>query len=122
MFKIGNRYTRAEIHNTLGGSMQSCLPTRNGSVVCGCFIKGRLNPGAPHRVLAGTGKIIESSARVFASQKEPVPVFIKHRVNESEYVGDFRVASLSQDPSLISREQQLTGRHDITIVLDLVNV
>jgi hypothetical protein len=121
VFKISNRYNRTEIHRKLGGSMQSYLPRRNGRVVCGCFIKGSLNPSAPHRVLAGTGKIIESSARVFAGQREPVPVFIKHEINEWEYIGDFRVASLSQDPNQIARERQLTGRNDITIVLDLVS-
>jgi hypothetical protein len=79
-----------------------------------------LNPNAPYRVLPGTGKIIESSARVFAGQKEPLPVFIKYGTNEWEYVGNFRVARLSEDPSQIAREQQVTGRDDISMILDLV--
>jgi len=46
MLKTGNQYSRRQIHDLLGGGIQSYLPHKNGQVVCGCFRKD-LNPLAP---------------------------------------------------------------------------
>ena len=45
-------YTRAVIHELLGGDLESYLPHINGQVVCGCF-KVSANPNAPEEILVG---------------------------------------------------------------------
>lgn len=118
MFALGEMYTRDYIHGELGGGIQDYLPHRDGRVVCGCF-NPDLNPDAPDVVLPGTGPEIERWARVFAGQPGYVPVFLKHRTNEWEYVGDFRVSRLSEDPRAIARYCERSRRDDITMLLFL---
>jgi len=98
MFKIGNEYTRDEIHGHLGGSKQSYLPTVDRHVVAVC-VKLELNPRAPNVVLCGNGLIIASAGVALARQHDPVPVFIKRATNRWEYQGKFKViASHSSGP------------------------
>lgn len=121
-FERGKTYTRPEIHDALGGSLISYLPRKDGRVVCGCF-SADLNPGAPDVVLAGFGREIELAARVFAGQSDAVPVFMKKRSNSWEYVGDFRVNRLSEDPVEVSPHAQRAGRTgEVSLVLFLERV
>jgi hypothetical protein len=87
-FKIGTCYSRDDIFYKLRGSRVSYLPMRTGRVLYGAFRKD-LNPDAPKIVLPGKGPIIEDSAHIFATQKEPIPVFIKCDINEWKYVGKY---------------------------------
>ena len=66
-FVRGQTYTRQEIHDQLGGDLQSYLPHVQGEVVCGCFTR-RLDPNAPDQVLVGEGPDVVKYARVFAAQ------------------------------------------------------
>ena len=119
-FEKGICYSRDEIFKILGGSKQYYLPIRNGHVLYGAFRKD-LNPDAPKVVLPGTGTIIEKSARIFATQKEPIPVFIKYDISKWKYMGDFVVKKLSEDPKVIKDHVAKTNskRTDITMVLYL---
>jgi hypothetical protein len=89
MFTLGQEYTRDEIHERVGGSKQSYLPTRDGAVVAACLTQ-RLNPRAPEVVLCGRGPIIAVAGGMLAEQTEPVPVFLKRATNRWEYRGHFR--------------------------------
>ena len=68
-FGFGQTYTRGEIRQALGGDLSSCLPHRDGRVVCGCF-RPDLNPDAPDVILSGRGPTIERWARVFGDAVE----------------------------------------------------
>lgn len=92
MFDIGSEYTRDEIHNYLGGSKQSYLPTLSGQVVAAC-VRLKLNPHAPNVILCGKGPIIASAGASLAAQHDPVPVFIKRGTNRWEYQGKFKVTA-----------------------------
>jgi len=46
MFIVGKAYTREDIHDEVGGQVQSSLPTVDGQVVCACLSKN-MNPNAP---------------------------------------------------------------------------
>ena len=118
MFELGAVYTRRQIHDLVGGDLESYLPRREGQVVCGCFDRD-INPDAPDVVLAGFGPGREASARTFARQASFVPIFLKARINEWEYVGDFRVRELSERSDVISRYAAESGRDDIAMVLFL---
>jgi len=87
--EVGRCYSRREIHDRLGGSLRSYLPTVGGKVVCACVTR-EINPGAPLTILVGNGPVIERSAKAFAALATPVPVFIKRDDHEWEYVSDFR--------------------------------
>lgn len=121
-FSLGHTYTRDQIHAALGGSKQSYLPTVDGRVTCGAFTKD-LNPEVPDVVLAGRGPVIERSAETFATQSDPVPIFVKARVNTWKYVGNYRVRQLSRDPKVISDRSRAAGRDGgVSLVLFLERV
>jgi hypothetical protein len=66
--------------------------------------------------------MIKKAAEAFASSGRAVPVFIKHRVGEWRYVGNYRVSKLSVDPADIKSHAQRAGRKDVTCVLHLSEV
>lgn len=120
MFTFGRGYTRREIHNVVGGNMQSLLPTVNGRVVCVCLTK-KMNPDGPEILLIGDKPKVVGAAQVFINQDRPIPVFIKENSNNWEYIGNF----LGQKFRL--REEgllgiNLAGREDIRMVLQLRQV
>ena len=90
MFTVGQDYTRQAIHEQLGGSVQSYLPTVHGRVVCAC-LKKETNPEAPRVILVGKGPDIERAGAIFASQQGAVPVFLKRETNAWTFEGYFRV-------------------------------
>jgi hypothetical protein len=118
MFEVRRCYTRAQIHDLLGGGIQDYLPHKDGKVVCGCFRKDT-NPDAPDVILPGNGPDIQKWARVFREQKYPVPVFIKKESNAWEYVGDYEVEQWTDNASEIARYARSSGRADVTSVLFL---
>jgi hypothetical protein len=120
-FNRNRVYSRAEIHAELGGSVQSYLPTVDGVVVAGCFRRDT-NPEAPAVVLPGNGPIIRKSAEAFAGSHRAVPVFMKERIGEWRYVGNYRVSRLSADESEIRTHAKRTGREDVSCVRHLVEV
>ncbi len=52
MLEEGKFYSRREIHDLLGGELQTYLPARGGLVTCACLTLKR-NPDAPHTILVG---------------------------------------------------------------------
>lgn len=114
----GRCYSRWEISQSLGGSMQEFFPHKGGYVVCGCFRRD-LNPGAPSEILAGNSDNIRRWARVFASQGEAVPIFLKQGPNHWEFVGFWRCVSISEDSAEIGVCNNQAGRDDVSMVLRL---
>ena len=118
-FQLHRDYSRLEIAAKVGGgSLQAYLPTVNGEVVAGCF-RRKLDPGAPNIILPGNGPIIRHTAELFAASGVAVPVFLKQAVNRWRYVGDFRVARMSTDPSETHKYASRAGRDDVSSVLRL---
>lgn len=119
-FTIGKLYSRKEISAALGGSEIEFLPTVNKLVVCGCFTLDH-NPEAPAIVIPGTGRIIQREAKQFCDQDYPIPIFIKRRVNEWEYVGDYKAVRHSTDPAEIAAHHKgsITPLHKVTRIIFL---
>jgi len=92
MFNVGSEYTRDDIHDRLGGSKQSYLPTTSGRVVAAC-VKLEMNRQAPKVIICGKGKVIASNGATLAAQHDPIPIFIKRGVNRWEYQGTFKVTA-----------------------------
>jgi transposase-like protein len=120
VFTVGQKYTRKDISTTLGGSEVEYLPTVDKSIVCGCFTLDH-NPEAPDVIIPGTGKVIEREAKLFCEQDYPIPIFIKRRPNEWEYVGDYKAARFSTTPTEIAAHHKgsITPISNVTRVVYL---
>lgn len=118
MFKQDESYTRDDIHDQVGGSKQSYLPTKDCTVTCICLSKN-MNPDAPQIILSGQGRIIEQSAKWLVSQTNDLPVFIKDSPNNWIFKGLFRVLKSVTDPSEINKNYHLAGRTDVQKVIEL---
>ncbi len=94
---IGEILTRDEIHQRLGGSKQSYLPTKNGIVVCGCF-DANLNKRAPREIDVGNGPIVVATALKLANEQGVIPVFLKKATNKWEFAGKFKAVEFSTNP------------------------
>ena len=118
IFKQGESYTRDEIHDQLGGSKQSYLPTKDRIVTCICLSKD-MNPDAPHIILSGRGKIVNQSAKWLVAQGGEVPVFVKESSSNWIYQGMFRVKKSVVDKNEIRNRYRLAGRTDVQMVIEL---
>lgn len=120
MFRIGNEYTRAEIHAAVGGSMQAYLPTVSGQVVAVC-VTPKLNPRAPHVILCGQGPVIAATGAALAKQAESIPVFVKRGINRWEYQGTKRVVAAHTSGSTFMSLIAGSGRpsSDVSIVIEM---
>jgi|GEM_PF-1494299 len=115
--ELGQCYNRTQIYQMVGGgSKQSYLPERKGRVLCGCFVP-MLNAKAPYEIDVGDGPNILGSARRLAKGRYPIPVFLKRKSNEWEYVGDFSCTGISDNSEDLYPKQQ--RRPDAVVVLYL---
>jgi hypothetical protein len=112
-FALGRMYTREEIHQALGGAIQTYLPHREGRVVCGCFDPGaHMNPHAPEEILFGepfpTPAIDETARMVFRQGQngETIPVFLKRGSRKWEYIGEYLCIGFTQDHRVVKRKMQ----------------
>ena len=112
-------YSRQEISDILGGSIQPYLPFKGGRVTCGCFrVEEEYNPDAPEEVLFGDRyggsmpKVEKSAELVYAQGKrgEAVPIFIFRESGKWEYVGDYQCIDLLRDPVLLRQKMQAYPR------------
>jgi hypothetical protein len=103
-WQLGRSYTRREIHNAVGGSVQSYLPTNKDAGVVAACLRPDLNPDAPDVVLPGRGAEIERTADWLCDHPQhEVPVFLKRDTNRWEYVGRYRCAGWSDDTTEIQK-------------------
>ena len=119
MFELGQFYKRQQIHDKLGGSIQSYLPTVKKEVVCACLTK-RLNPDAPNIILVGNRPFVKQSAEFLCSLKNPIPVFIKIKTNRWQYVGLYKADVFTEDAQEIAKHSLRSGRKNICRVIHLL--
>lgn len=117
-FKKGDYYTRKEIHTFLGGGIQDFLPHKDGIVVCAC-VTPEMNPHLPGVILVGQGEQVPKWGRTFAEQEEYIPLFVKRNPSKWEYLGNYRVKSMSDDAKEIARHENYSRRSDVALVLYL---
>jgi len=114
-------YTRRQIHNEVGGSLQQYLPTSKGRVVCACLTKEK-NPTFPGTILVGDRPLVKDTAALLCSQHEPIPVFLKEVRHKWRYVGLYKFDRDSISADDISKYAEISGRTNITRVVHLVEV
>jgi predicted HNH restriction endonuclease len=104
---VGMRYTWGEVSANWHGE-QTFLAKRDGRIVCATLVKAE-NPEAPEVMVVGTKPRNIQRAEEFCQQGGSIPVFIKHAVNEWEYVGVFELASYSTDRETLERHGRASG-------------
>jgi hypothetical protein len=104
--ELGQHYNRIQIHEMVGGgSKQSYLPDRDGKILCGCFDE-KLNSKAPYEIDAGDGPKVLEGARQLAKGNYAIPVFLKRKSNQWEYVDDFNCTGYSEHPDDLYPKKQ----------------
>ena len=119
IFTPGKSYTREEIHDKVGGDLESYLPNVGGLVVAAC-LRLDTNPHAPDVILVGTGPGIEGAADMLIAQQTPVPTFLKRGPGKWEYCGDYAVERWSTDAAELAAQAARSGRDDITRIIQMV--
>lgn len=121
MFALSREYTRNEIHDRLGGSKVSCLPTRDGRIVAAC-LSTSFSPEAPKVVLCGTGARTTEVSEQFAQMRTSVPVFIKAAAHRWRYEGLFTVkesvSSGARFEAFIKKSDRSSGSVSYVVVLE----
>ncbi len=92
-FTPGKTYSRKAISAAIGGSTVSYLPKKDGKIICGCFdTRKKYNPEAPDTVTIG--RLDRPEPEMVATQKEPIPVFLRSSPGEWKYVGRWKCTGL----------------------------
>jgi len=117
-FVIGKSYTRDNIHEALGGGVQSFLPHKDGRIVCACLTR-RLNPDVPKVILVGDGPRILESGRMLSRQVSAIPVFIKSAANDWRYYGEYKVERASEERTDIAPWENRAKRSDVRLVIHM---
>jgi len=106
-FVVGKTYSRRDISDVLGGSIQLYLPTNEGRVVCGCFkLDRKYNPRAPEEVTFGAGEIVQKNAELLSQQTDPIPVFLFNSAGAWKYRGRYRCTGITTDPDILHRKMR----------------
>lgn len=84
---------------TAGG--RDYIRTKDG-VVKGLALRYDKNPDAPDAVVHGKGVRVQQRARLLLSSGAVVPAYVKRRVNQWEYLGQFRATAIRQDQASIA--------------------
>jgi hypothetical protein len=101
---LGQKYSRKEISDELGGAWRIYLPNKDDKVFCGCFkLDEEFNPGAPEQVVYGSSKdkSVEKAAEMVYRQGTPIPIFIFCSPAQWKYIGDYRCVGHSRAPNLV---------------------
>lgn len=112
-FKIGTFYSNAEIAK-LGGGVQSFLAaTKDGRVVAGRFHED-INPQLPTRLWVGGNKERLRTARLFRSQSDFIPVFVKPKKRRRgpkrwRFDGRWRVTNRTPHPTRDEEEARIVS-------------
>ncbi|MBU1086173.1 MAG: hypothetical protein KKD05_01495 [Candidatus Omnitrophica bacterium] len=118
MFKEKIKYTRDQIYKQLGGNKQIYLPTVKNEVVCAC-LNPKLNPEAPRIILVGSLSRTRKNADSLCLQEGVIPVFLKRRTKEWEYVGEWKVKGYSSEKADIQGYEKTSGRKGLYKIIFL---
>jgi hypothetical protein len=118
----GGCYHWREIGRLIGHKPCGYLTQIGQSIVCGCFRKD-INPDAPSIILPGVKEPRWlDKARLFQQQNTPIPVFVKSESLQWEFVGQFQIEALTQNPIEIQIHQECHHLDGIGAVMFLREV
>jgi predicted HNH restriction endonuclease len=104
---IGKTYTWRQVTTHFQGE-QTFLAKRDGRIVCATLVK-ESNPEAPEVMVVGGRPRNMRRAEEFCEQGGTIPVFIKHAVNQWEFVGHYEFVSFATDRETLRRHERISG-------------
>ena len=110
VFFVGDAYSRKQIYEQCGGSLQTYLPCKDGVVVAACLTV-EMNPQAPCIILCGNGPSVRQAGECLVSQARPIPVFIKNINRQWIFQGYFEVVESFVDSADCAPYLQGAGRN-----------
>jgi predicted HNH restriction endonuclease len=104
---VGCRYTWKEVEKNWHGE-QTYLAKRDGRIVCATLVK-ESNPEAPEVMIVGSKPRNMQRAEEFCEQGGSIPMFIKHAVNQWEFMGHYELVSFATDRDTLRRHERVAG-------------
>jgi hypothetical protein len=114
---VGNLYDMEQQHEMHGGAYQQCAPTKDGDVTLLRLIPEH-NPDAPYIVdweSSNNPKVRQIQEQ---TQQKPLPVYVRWRPNEWEYMGRFQVTHVATDGPTLARRRERSG-HKVSYAIHL---
>jgi hypothetical protein len=107
--RVGARYSCREQSRMHGGNLQQTLPESGGEVT---LVRFRLdkNPGGPHIIDHGDQRRLRDRIEMLRSRSEPLPVYKRLRSADWEYLGLYRMQSITDGASVTAERSQICGR------------
>src|SRR5215211_679971 len=115
--RVGARYSCREQSKMHGGNLQQTLPESGGEVT---LVRFRLdkNPDGPHIIDHGDQRRLRERIEMLRNRSEPLPVYKRLRSADWEYLGPYRVQSITDDTRVTEQRSQVCGRR-IRYVIEL---
>jgi len=114
---IGKRYSPKEQYEMHGGNQQQCAPINEGRVLL-LRLKPDHNPDAPDVADWETPDNTKVDQIREQTQQEPLPVYVRRRPNEWEYMGRFRVARVTTDKATLTK-REAKANHEVNYAIHL---
>ncbi len=115
---IGNLYSIQDQSYMHGGAPFQCAPMKEGRVLLLRLTAGN-NPDAPHIVDWGSSRDPKVRQIQEQTQQKSLPVYVRRRPNEWEYMGRFRVTHVATDTkTLAEREAKTNDKVSYAIYLE----
>ena len=114
---IGNRYDMKQQSKMHGGQQQYCAPTKDGDFTL-LRLTPKNNPDAPHIVDWESSHDPKVRQIQEQTQQKPLPVYVRRRPNEWEYMGQFRVAHIATDATTRAEREAKAG-HIVSYAIHL---
>jgi|SRR5215213_5554232 len=105
---IGNLYSPKEQSAMHGGTPFRCAPHKDGRVLL-LRVKPRLNPDAPRIIDWESPNDPKVRQIQEQTQQKPLPVYVRRRANEWEYMGRFRITHVATDARTLAERSRIVG-------------
>jgi hypothetical protein len=107
--RVGARYSCREQSRMHGGNPQQTLPESGGEVT---LVRFRLdkNPDGPHIIDHGDQRRLQERIEMLRSRSEPLPVYKRLGGADWEYLGPYRVQSITDDTRVVAQRSEVCGR------------
>jgi hypothetical protein len=106
---VGKLYDMEQQHDMHGGQLQWCAPTKDGYFTLLRLNPDR-NPDAPRIVDWESSNDPKVRQIQEQTRQKPLPIYVKRRTTEWEYMGRFRVTRVATDARTLAKRKRVVGR------------
>jgi len=114
---VGSLYDMEQQHEMHGGAPQKCAPIKDGDFTLLRLIPEH-NADAPYIVDWESSNDPKVRQIQEQTQQKPLPVYVRRRPNEWEYMGRFRVTHVATDGPTLAGRKERSG-HKVSYAIHL---